>query len=188
MLSRQLDARKAGVDDRGGDEQENTLEDQAEKVEWKQVEEDDRKGAQHDCHDDRDEERAGAVFAGDEAHRFGNDHADRGGGKEDDDEGENAGNAADQTDQQAGKEGQDPGGEKPQDEVERFSGLEEFLLAADAFLAAVTGGGADGAFGADRFAASITAQRGFHARVVGAIDGSGRNGHRGKPMAGFWFM
>ena len=29
MLSRQLDARKTGVDDRGGDEQENAQEDQA---------------------------------------------------------------------------------------------------------------------------------------------------------------
>ena len=73
----------------------------------------------HDRHDDRNEERAGAMFAGNVAHRLGNHHSNRGCGKEDDNEGEEAGDTADQLNQQAGKEGQDAGSEKPQDEIDR---------------------------------------------------------------------
>ena len=105
MLPRQLDARQAGVDDRGGDEQENALEDQPEKAEGNQVENDDRQ--RRPAPPPRQsvmKERAGAVLAGGQAHRFGDDDPHRGGGEENDDEAEEAGDAADQAHQQAGKE------------------------------------------------------------------------------------
>ncbi len=172
MLSRELDARQAGIDDRGGDEQENALEDQAVEAEGDQVENDDRQRTQHHRRGNGDEERAGAVPAGGIAHRFGDHDAHRGGGEENDDEGEKSGDAADDPHQQAGKEGHDRGGDEPQDKIDPLGGLEDLLLAAHAFPAAVAGGGAHGAFNADQLPAFVAAQGGLHGGVVGAVGGS----------------
>ncbi len=136
-----------------------------------------RQRAEDHCHEDGREERAGAPALDDEAHRFTDGHPCKRAASDGEEETPKTEKHADAGKDQAGNQREKEGDPETEQVIVPDGGIKDLLLGADAFPAAVAGGGEHGALGADQLVAAIAAQHGLAGGMVGTIGGGGVFGH-----------